>query len=235
VERYERALAIDPARWDIHNGLGLALTDLGRYDEAEAVLQKGLSLQPDSAKICASLGYLFDCKGDLAAAAKAYRRALALDPTLVSPRCQLGLVLFALGEFAEAEQCFQRVRTMDPHSADAVFYLATIHLLQGQCALGWSEYESRWQTAAGRRIHRDFPQPQWKGAPLEGEPILVHAEQGFGDTLQFVRYVPLVPRGEERLFWRSNRAWRRCSPQPTERGQFSATATPSPTSPGNVP
>ena len=192
VESYERALALDPNRWDIHNGLGLALTDLGRYEAAGEVLHKGLALQPDSAKMYASLGYLFDCKGDLPSAADAYRRALKLDPTLVSAHCQLGLVLFGLGELAEATECFQRVLTLDPNSADATFYLATLHLLQGQFAIGWSEYESRWQTAAGRRQRWTFSQPQWKGEPLKGERILIYAEQGLGDTLNFVRYVPLV-------------------------------------------
>lgn len=192
VESYERALALDPNRYDIHNGLGLALTDLGQYEAAAEVLRKGRTLQPDCAKIYASLGYLFDCKGDLTSAADAYRRAIKLDPTLVSAHCQLGLVLFGLGELAEATECFLRVRTLDPDSADATFYLATIHLLQGHLEIGWSEYESRWQTAAGRRQRWTFSQPQWKGEPLKDERILIYAEQGLGDTLNFVRYVPLV-------------------------------------------
>ena len=192
VEGYERALAIDANRWDIHNGLGLALADLERYDEAADILQKGLALQPASAKMYASLAYVLDCKGSLAAAADAYRRALELDPTLVSPRCQLGLVLFGLGKLDEADACFQDVRTLDPANSDVAFYLATIHLLRGQLITGWSEYETRWQTAAGRRLQRAFAQPQWRGEPLNGERILLYAEQGLGDTLNFVRYVPLV-------------------------------------------
>jgi tetratricopeptide (TPR) repeat protein len=192
VESYQRALTLDPNRWDIHNGLGLALTDLGRYETAAEVLHQGLALHPDDAKMYASLGCLYDCQGDLPAAADAYRRAIQFDPALVSPHCQLGLILFGLGKLAEAEACFQRVQTLDPNNADATFYLATLHLLQGQFATGWREYESRWQTAAGRRQRWTFSQPQWQGEPLNGERILIYAEQGFGDTLNFVRYVPLV-------------------------------------------
>lgn len=192
LEHYQRARAVDPNRYDLYNGLGLALTDLGQYAAAREALLQGLALEPDSAKMFASLGYLGDCEGDLKAAADAYRRAIELDATLVSPRCQLGLVLFGLGEFAEAVECFERVQALDPNSADATFYLATLHLLQGQFAAGWSEYESRWQTAAGRRARRTFSQPQWEGQPLRGQRILLWAEQGLGDTLNFVRYVPQV-------------------------------------------
>jgi len=192
VESFERALALDPNRYEIHNGLGLALTDLGRYEAAAEVLRKGLALQPECAQLSASLGYLLDSKGDLISAADAYRRAISLDPKLAAAHRELGLVLFGLGDLAEAKVCFERVRALDPESAEATFYLATIHLLEGHLALGWSEYESRWRTGAGLRMRRTFPQPQWKGEPLEGARILIYAEQGLGDTLQFVRYVPLI-------------------------------------------
>jgi tetratricopeptide (TPR) repeat protein len=192
VKAYERALALDPSRYDIHNGLGLALTQLERYEAALNVLQQGLVIRPDSAKLYASLGYVLDCKGDLASAAEAYRRAIKLDATLVSLHCQLALVYFGLGQLAEAVESFERARTLDATSADATFYLSTIHLLEGRFDIGWSEYESRWQTAAGRRTRRTFSQPLWKGEPLNGERILIYAEQGLGDTLHFARYVPLV-------------------------------------------
>jgi len=192
AEGFQRALALDPNRYEIHNGLGLALTDLGQYEAATEILQKGCALQPESAELSASLGYLLEAKGDLASSAEAYRRAIRLAPKLAGAHRELGLVLFALGELAEAEECFERVRCLDPDSAEAVFYLATIHLLEGHLALGWSEYESRWRTGVGLRTRRTFPQPQWKGDPLEGARILIYGEQGLGDTLQFVRYVPLV-------------------------------------------
>ena len=192
VECFEHALALDPKRYEIYNGLGLALADLGQYEMAEELLRKGLALQPDCAQLSASLGYLFDSKGDVIAAADAYRRATYLDPKLAAAHRELGLVLFGLGELGEAKACFERVLALHPDSAEATFYLATIHLLEGQLALGWSEYESRWRTGAGLRTGRTFPQPQWKGEPLEGARILIYAEQGLGDTLQFVRYVPLI-------------------------------------------
>jgi len=192
VECFERALALDPHRYETHNGLGLALADLGQYEAATEILRKGLLLHPDCAQLSASLGYVFDSKGDLGSAADAYRRAIRLDPNLAATHRELGLVLFGLGELADATECFERVRALDPESAEATFYLATIHLLQGHLALGWSEYESRWRTAAGLRMRRPFSQPQWKGEPLEGARILIYAEQGLGDTLQFVRYVPMV-------------------------------------------
>ena len=83
-------------------------------------------------------------------------------------------------------------RNLTPDSAEARSFLGLIHLKQGNFRLGLSEYEDRWRTPYGFRFRRKFPQPLWKGEPLEGSRILLHAEQGMGDTLQFVRYVPLV-------------------------------------------
>ena len=97
AEGFKRAWALDPNRYEIHNGLGLALTDLGQYEAASEILQKGCVLQPESAELSASLGYLFEAKGDLAAAVEAYRRAITLGPKLVGAHRELGLVLFGLG------------------------------------------------------------------------------------------------------------------------------------------
>ncbi|MGA2982361.1 MAG: tetratricopeptide repeat protein [Terriglobia bacterium] len=190
AELYQRALALDPKRYEIYNDLGLVLTNLGNFGAAVEVFRRSLRLNPRSAKTIAGLGYLFECKGDLISAADAYRDAIKLDPALHAAYADLGFVLYGLGELAEASDCFHRLRALRPDSAEATVNLGLIHLLQGDLPAGWAEYESRWKVGVGD--DRSFVQRRWKGEPLGGVRILLYAEQGFGDTLQFVRYVPLV-------------------------------------------
>ena len=190
VEWYQRALVLDPTRYQIYNDLGLVLTDQGSFDKAMEAFRRYLQHDPRSAKTMGSLGHLYECKGDLISAAGAFRQAIDLDPQLHAAYSDLGFVLYGLGELAEAADCFRRLRTLRPDSAEATANLGLIHLLQGDLAAGWTEYESRWEVGVGD--DRRFAQRRWKGEPLGGERILLHAEQGLGDTLQFVRYVPLV-------------------------------------------
>ena len=190
AELYQRALVLDPKRYEIYNDLGLVFTGLGNFGAAVEVFRRSLKLNPRSARTIAGLGYLFECKGDLISAADAYRDAVKLDPTLHAAYGDLGFVLYGLGELAEAADCFHRLRALKPDSAEATANLGLLHLLQGDLKTGWAEFESRWKVGVGD--DRGFVQRRWKGEALDGERILLYAEQGFGDTLQFVRYVPLV-------------------------------------------
>jgi tetratricopeptide (TPR) repeat protein len=190
AELDRRALALDPKRYETYNDLGLVLTNLGNFEAAVEAFRRSLRLNPRSAKTMAGIGYLYERKGDLLSAADGYREALKVDPELLAAYVDLGFVLYGLGELAEAADCFRRLRALQPDSAEATANLGIIHLLQGNLAAGWAEYESRGKVGVGD--DRSLTQPRWKGEPLGGERILLYAEQGFGDTLQFVRYVPLV-------------------------------------------
>ena len=186
------ALALDPNQHEICTQLGNTLTDLGNYGAAVEAYRRALTLKPDSAEAVYGLGYFFERKGDLASAADSYRNALKLNPRLGSAYLHLGVVCHLQGDVGKALECCDQLQKLDPESAEVRAFLALIHLQQGNFRLGWSEYEERWGTSYGLRFRRKFLQPLWKGEPLKGSRILLHAEQGLGDTLQFVRYVPLV-------------------------------------------
>jgi len=186
------ALALDPCRHEIYNLLGYALINGGDFASAVDAYGRALRLKPDSAYSIYGLGYLFERQGDLDSAAESYRLALKLDPQLPDAHLHLGITYFLQGNLESAAGCFERVRELAPDRSEAQTFLGHIHLLEGRFVPGWNEHEYRWRTPHFLRNRRPFPQPQWKGEPLNGSRILLHAEQGLGDTLQFVRYVPLV-------------------------------------------
>jgi len=192
VESCRRALALDPHQPEVLTQLGNALTDLGNYRGAVEAHRRALALQPNSPHPLFGLGYFFERKGDIGSAVETYRTALKLNPQLSRAHLLLGSARLLQGDLEEAAESFERALQLEPDSAEARAYLGLIHLKQGNFRRGLREYEDRWNTAYGFRFRRKFSQPLWRGEPLEGSRILLHCEQGMGDTLQFVRYVPLV-------------------------------------------
>jgi len=171
---------------------GAALHDAGRYDDA-------LVLYDDAAYRWPSLALLWNNRGNTllelgryAEAAESYNHALKLAPELHDARVALASCLQAIGYHHEALAACDAVLRALPDHAEAHWNRALLLLLHGQYAEGWQEYEWRWKKRRFTSPLRWFSQPQWQGEPLTGKTILIHAEQGFGDTLQFCRYVPLV-------------------------------------------
>jgi hypothetical protein len=127
--------------------------------------------------------------GDFICAADCYRYVLSRRPDSAEDHCLLGNALFFQGQIDEGIQCFLRALVLDPDHIEAHLGLAFAYLLRGDLPQGWHHYQ--WRL---RRFHptRPLSAPQWHGQALNGKSILLRAEQGLGDTLQFVRYLPLV-------------------------------------------
>src|SRR5262249_10624419 len=144
----------------------------------------------DYAEAYSNLAHALRAMGQAAEAESACRHAIALAPRLPVAHLNLGLALQDNGRMDEALASFRRASALDPDNAMAIACEGMLHLLRGNLAAGWEKYEARWKI--GDLPPRDLAQPQWRGEALDGKTILLHAEQGFGDTIQFLRFVPLV-------------------------------------------
>jgi tRNA-Thr(GGU) m(6)t(6)A37 methyltransferase TsaA len=189
---FRRALALHPDYPEAQNNLGNVLKEQGRWDEAIECYRGALAVNPDYPEALNNLGSMLKQQGRLDEAVVCYRRALQLRPDFADPHNNLANALAAQLQFDEAIACYRRALALKPDFADAHNNLGMILLGRGDMAAGWEEYEWRWQTPQLRKARRDFAQPQWRGEAASGRTLLIHAEQGFGDTLQFCRYAALA-------------------------------------------
>jgi tetratricopeptide (TPR) repeat protein len=189
IEMIRQAIANNSREPTFYSHLGLALQALGRMDEAAAQYRKALALNPNLAEAHNNLGNTQKALGDLEHAVGSYERALVLNPDYVDAHSNLGLSLQLLGRFDEAAARYARAIALNPEYAHARWNQALLQLLFGDLASGLRNYEWRWQSA---NKPRNLKQPQWRGEPLHGDGILLDVEQGIGDTVQFLRYLPMV-------------------------------------------
>jgi len=172
-----------------------ALNAAKQHTEALQSIDHALALQADSADFHLTRGVILRALHQTEAARACYEKVVQLAPRHPSGYTNLGSLLGQLGQPAAALENYERAIALDPSCALAYWNRSLIYLRQGDYARGWHDYEWRWQaeTLDLSKKRRDFPQPVWTGhGSLQGKTILLHAEQGFGDVLQFCRYAPLV-------------------------------------------
>ena len=197
VQYIQRAIGFEGNVAAFHNNLGETYLALRRMPEAVACFHAALQLNPDFAEAHYNLGNALRDQGKQDQAVACYRRALELKPDYVEPYNNLGNVLNAQGKRDEAVACYRRALELKPDFAEAHWNRALLWLLTGDFAQGWPEYEWRWRRKQAPR--RPFPEAPWDGRPLDGKTIVLHTEQGLGDTIQFIRYAALVRQSGARV------------------------------------
>ena len=183
---------LEPNRALTYQTRGLCHTKKQRFEPAITDYERALKLEPNHANTIYNLGHaLLNCRR-YDDASRYFDRALELEPDRESFLLNKGRAATERHEFADAFAAYNKVLANNPNSAMAQFNLSMLNLLVGKFAEGWAGREARWEAYPGM-IRRNFTQPLWLGRQsIEDRTILLHADEGFGDAIQFSRYVPMV-------------------------------------------
>jgi tetratricopeptide (TPR) repeat protein len=190
---FDAALALRADYAQAWSNRACVLRDLGRADAALASCERALALQPEFAVAWSNRGNALSDLNRPDAARRSYEQALALAPGLADAWSNRGLALVDLALHEQALDSYEQALAIAPEHVEAHWNQALCLLALGRLESGWTQYEWRWARTSMRAGLRRFAQPLWRGEPgLAGQTILLHAEQGLGDTLQFCRYAALV-------------------------------------------
>jgi tetratricopeptide (TPR) repeat protein len=189
LQCYREAMRLFPQFAAAYSNLGGSLRQLGRTSEAVICYEEALRLDPKFAEAYNGLGAALHVFHRPDEALAAFRRAIELKPDYAEAHCNLGLLLGEQRQFVEALACFDRAEKSQPGIVLAHNDRAIVLLVTGNFSAGWPEYEWRWQIPGTPKRPSG---PAWDGGPLRGRTILLYPEQGAGDMMQFIRYVPLV-------------------------------------------
>src|SRR5664279_4736709 len=190
ITDFDKAISLQPNYSGPFCNKGKALAELKRHDEAFAAFDKALALKPDLEGAWLGRGNAFCALKRYGEAFAAYDKALALKPDLAEAWLGRGNVFFSLNRDEEALTCFDKAIALKKDFPDVYWNKSLLKLSLGEYEEGWPLYEWRWKIKSFTSPVRNFNQPLWLGNDnIAGKTILVHSEQGFGDTIQFYRYL----------------------------------------------
>jgi tetratricopeptide (TPR) repeat protein len=188
---YRQAIALKPDHVKAFTNLGTLLNERGRLDEAIEAFRQAVAIDPNAAEPKSNLGNALRDKGQIDEAIAVYRQAISVNPNLPGLFNNLGAALKEKGQLDEAVAVYRQAIQIEPQAADIHLNLALLLLGMGRLAEGWEEFEWRLKDQT-RTVCRDFGSPKWNGESLTGKTLFVYSEGGYGDAIQFVRFVPLL-------------------------------------------
>ena len=191
LEHFQSAATLLPQSAETQYNLGKILREVGRNAEAADAFSRAIALNPNLGPAYNNLANTLRDLGRLEEAERYYLQSLRLRPNHATSWYNLGLLRQDQMKLAEAMNCFERAIALSPDYHETRSAKAMLQLLLGDFAAGWAGYESRWHVPGAVKA-REFGRPRWDGSDPGGRRILVHSEQGFGDTIQFCRYATLL-------------------------------------------
>lgn len=194
-----RAIDLAPQDSYSYNNLGLVFFDSHRLADAEVCLRQAIKLNPRCPEVYNNLGLILEDAAHFDEAENLYRHAIQLNSKYVEAYYNLGNFYKTVKRLAEAESCLKQALELQPDYSDAAFSLATLYLLQGKYEQGWRSYDA---LRVKKNKNRTAGICRWQGEKLTGLRILLFYEQGFGDTIQYVRYAEKIAQlASEIVLW----------------------------------
>ncbi len=200
IVAYKKALALSPKHTGILTNLGAAYQQLSNWEEAIGAYKGVLAQAPADRNALNNLGVIELERNNLQKAEELFSEVIEIDSNWPEAYMNLGIVQRFLGKYADSKASYQKVIQLSPDNPAAHLNLGMAHLGLGEFKQGWREY--LWRVHSERTISSKFEVPLWDGSEQGSKRLLVHAEQGLGDTLQFVRYLSLAKARVSELVFR---------------------------------
>ena len=201
IESYGKAIILNSDYVDAYNNRGVALRRFGRFDEALQNFESAIALLPDHAGLHNNRGNALLALMRFEDAIESFDTAIALSPHYPDVYVNRGVALKELNRFDEAMESFGKVLALKPDHHEAILNRALVHLVMGRFEIGWRDYEARKNTRQPTE-NRSWGKPLWLGeTDISGKTILVDREQGFGDVIQFCRYIRVLEDAGARVLF----------------------------------
>jgi tetratricopeptide (TPR) repeat protein len=193
VASYNQVILLRTDHLDAYFNRGVALYGLMQFDSAISSYDRVIELKPLDSDAYYNRGVALNALGQLTAAIASYDQAIAIRPAYAEVYINRGVALKSLGQFDAAIASYDKAHSLKPDNTEGHWNKSILNLLRGNFAQGWQDYEWRWKRDSSLPKNCGLSQPLWLGKEsLKDKVILLHSEQGLGDTLQFCRYVKLV-------------------------------------------